>query len=186
MKKALEKTQTQTETKSVVVFQGENGGIELRSDQATNIWATQAEMSLIFDIGTQAITKHIKNIYLDKELAKASTCSKMEQVRIEGGREVKRNLETYNLDVIIAVGYRINSVKGTKFRQWATKTLKSYIVDGFAIQKNIIKNNLDMFLKEIKPLLPAGSILTSQQVLEVASIFSSTWLSLDQHYKIEK
>lgn len=75
-----------------------------------------------------------------KELTREATCSKKEQVQIEGGREVKRNLDFYNLDAIIAVGYRVNSKKATKFRQWAIKTLKEYITKGFVLNDDMLKN----------------------------------------------
>ena len=80
------------------------------------------------------------NIYEEEELTREATCSKKEQVQIEGGREVKRNLDFYNLDAIIAVGYRVNSKKATKFRQWATKTLKEYITKGFVLNDDMLKN----------------------------------------------
>lgn len=95
-------------------------------------WLTQRSMSELFHVNPQAITKHLNNIYEEEELERAATCSKMEQVRKEGNRRVKRNLEFYNLDAIIAVGYRVNSKQATRFRQWATKTLKEYITKGIS------------------------------------------------------
>ena len=103
-------------------------------------WVTQGAMAELFDVNSQAITKHLKNIYDDEELDKESTCSKMEQVRQEGKRNVKRKMDFYNLDAIIAVGYRVNSKKATRFRQWATKTLKEYITKGFVLNDDMLKN----------------------------------------------
>lgn len=103
-------------------------------------WLTQRSMSELFHVNPQAITKHLNNIYEEEELERAATCSKMEQVRKEGNRRVKRNLEFYNLDAIIAVGYRVNSKQATRFRQWATKTLKEYITKGFVINDELMKN----------------------------------------------
>lgn len=103
-------------------------------------WLTQKSMAELFDVNTQAITKHLSNIYTEDELDKTQTCSKMEQVQLEGAREVKRTLDFYNLDAIIAVGYRVNSKKATKFRQWATKTLKEYITKGFVLNDEMLKN----------------------------------------------
>ncbi len=103
-------------------------------------WVTQGAMAELFDVNSQAITKHLKNIYDDEELDKESTCSKMEQVRQEGNRNVKRKMDFYNLDAIIAVGYRVNSKKATRFRQWATKTLKEYITKGFVLNDDMLKN----------------------------------------------
>lgn len=82
------------------------------------LWLTQKAMAELFDVNSQAITKHLKNIFDEGELLKEATCSKMEQVQKEGERLVKRNVEFYNLDAIISVGYRVNSQKATKFRIW--------------------------------------------------------------------
>lgn len=103
-------------------------------------WLTQKAMAELFDVNTQAITKHLANIFEEGELDKDSTCSKMEQVQREGSRNVTRNLDFYNLDAIIAVGYRVNSKKATKFRQWATQTLKEYIQKGFVLNDDLMKN----------------------------------------------
>ena len=103
-------------------------------------WLTQKSMAELFDVNSQAVTKHLANIYEEGELEKDSTCSKMEQVQIEGTRSVTRHLDFYNLDAIIAVGYRVNSKKATKFRQWATKTLKEYIQKGFVLNDDMLKN----------------------------------------------
>ena len=103
-------------------------------------WLTQKAMAELFDVNSQAITKHLMNIFEEGELDKDSTCSKMEQVQKEGSRNVTRNLDFYNLDAIIAVGYRVNSKKATKFRQWATQTLKEYIQKGFVLNDDLMKN----------------------------------------------
>lgn len=103
-------------------------------------WLTTKAMAELFGVKTPAITKHLGNIYEEEELTRDATCSKMEQVQMEGDREVKRNLDFYNLDAIIAVGYRVNSKKATKFRQWATKTLKEYITKGFVLNDDMLKN----------------------------------------------
>ena len=103
-------------------------------------WLTQSAMAELFDVKTPAISKHLKNIYDEEELNRDSTISKMETVQIEGERQVKRTLDFYNLDAIIAVGYRVNSKKATRFRQWATKTLKEYIQKGFVLNDELMKN----------------------------------------------
>ena len=97
-------------------------------------------MAELFGVKTQAITKYLGNIYEEEELTREATCSKKEQVQFEGDHEVKRYLDFYNLDAIIAVGYRVNSKKATKFRQWATKTLKEYITKGFVLNDDMLKN----------------------------------------------
>lgn len=96
-------------------------------------------MSELFSVKTQAITKHINNIYSEGELLQESTCSKMEQVQIEGFRQTKRLINFYNLDMILAVGFRVRSTRGTQFRQWANTTLKEYLVKGFVIDSERLK-----------------------------------------------
>jgi hypothetical protein len=103
-------------------------------------WMTQKAMSELFDVNTPAINKHLKNIFDDEELLPDSTVSKMEIVQNEGGREVTRTPEFYSLDAIIAVGYRVNSKKATRFRQWATQTLKEYIQKGYLLNEDLLKN----------------------------------------------
>ncbi len=105
------------------------------------MWATQAQIGRLFDVKSQAITKHIKNIYSDGELEKLATCSKMEQVQNEGVRKVIRSIDYYNLDAIIAVGYRVNSKKATRFRIWATKVLHDYLVNGYALHKHQLRKS---------------------------------------------
>lgn len=103
-------------------------------------WLTQKAMAELFDVKTPAISKHLQNIYEEEELERDATVSKMETVQNEGGRSVRRVMDFYNLDAIIAVGYRVNSRKATRFRQWATKTLKEYIQKGFVINDEMMKN----------------------------------------------
>lgn len=105
-----------------------------------DFWLTQGAIAELFAVNPQAITKHLKNIYDEGELKKDGTCSKMEQVQKEGNRNVKRTLEFYSLDAIIAVGYRVNSKEATKFRIWSTKTLKEYIKKGFVLNDDLLKN----------------------------------------------
>lgn len=126
---------------NIILYETDDGKINvdvILKDET--IWLTQKSMAELFDVNSQAITKHLQNIYNDGELQKAGTCSKMEQVQKEGSRSVKRNIEFYNLDAIIAVGYRVNSKKATKFRIWATGVLKDYIIKGFKIDKERMKN----------------------------------------------
>lgn len=112
------------------------------------LWLTQKAMAELFDVNSQAITKHLKNIFDEGELSKDATCSKMEQVQKEGERLVKRNVEFYNLDAIISVGYRVNSQKATKFRIWATAILKEYIQKGFVLDDERLKQGNTVFSKD--------------------------------------
>ncbi|MCK5595271.1 virulence RhuM family protein, partial [bacterium] len=104
-----------------------------------NIWLTQKKMAELFGVNIPAISKHLNNIFEEGELQKEATVSILEIVQDENGRSVKRNLEFYNLDTIIAVGYRVNSKRATQFRIWATKTLKEYIIKGFAMDDERLK-----------------------------------------------
>ena len=103
-------------------------------------WLTQKAMAELFAVNVPAVSKHLQNIYEEGELERSSTVSKMETVQQEGERQVKRTVDYYNLDAIIAVGYRVNSKKATRFRQWATRTLKEYIQKGFVLNDELMKN----------------------------------------------
>lgn len=112
------------------------------------LWCTQRAMAELFGVGVPAISKHLNNIFEDKELQKEATVSKMEIVQVEGTREVKRTSEFYNLDAIIAVGYRVSSFKATRFRQWATKVLHEYIQKGFVMDDERLKQAKTAFGKD--------------------------------------
>ena len=103
-------------------------------------WLTQKAMAELFGVNVPAVSKHLQNIYEEGELERSSTVSKMETVQQEGERQVKRTVDHYNLDAIIAVGYRVNSKKATRFRQWATRTLKEYSQKGFVLNDDLMKN----------------------------------------------
>lgn len=125
-----------------------NGDLQIDvtiSPNEETVWLTQKQMAELFDVKSQAITRHLKNIYNDEELFKEATCSKMEQVQIEGNRKITRKVDFYNLDAIIAVGYRVNSKKATSFRRWATSILKDYMIKGYAVNQK----RLDVLNKTI-------------------------------------
>ena len=108
--------------------------------QNETFWLSQSGMAELFDCSTDNISLHLKNIYTEEELTPEATTEKISVVRQEGFRQVRRALDHYNLDAIIAVGYRVNSKKATRFRQWATKTLKEYIQKGFVLNDELMKN----------------------------------------------
>ena len=108
--------------------------------QDETFWLTQSGMAELFDCSTDNISLHLKNIYAEEEITPEATTEKISVVRQEGSRQVRRTLDHYNLDAIIAVGYRVNSKKATRFRQWATKTLKEYIQKGFVLNDEMLKN----------------------------------------------
>jgi len=120
----MKKNEIQNNQHSIVLYQNEDSNVCVNVYYRNEtFWLTQKAMAELFGVNTQAITKHLGNIYLEQELSKEATCSKMEQVQKEGNRQVKRTVEVYNLDMIISVGYRVNSQKATNFRIWATKIL---------------------------------------------------------------
>jgi len=173
--------------KEIIIYSYKNKDIKLSVDiDKETIWATQAEIAELFDVTPQNITLHFNNIFKDKELEIKATCKESLQVQIEGKREIKRIVKFYNLDAIIAVGYRINSAMGTNFRIWATKTLKEHITKGYTINKNRIAENYKKFLEtveNIKNLLPAGTVIENKDVVSLISLFADTWLSLDAYDK---
>ncbi|MCK4982477.1 MAG: virulence RhuM family protein [Victivallaceae bacterium] len=124
----------------IVLYTTADGKIKIDTVfQNETIWLSQAKMAELFNIDRSVITKHLSNIYSDEELEKEATCAKFAQVQIEGNREVSRKVEYYNLDAIIAVGYRVNSKRATQFRIWATNILKEYIIKGFAMDDERLK-----------------------------------------------
>jgi hypothetical protein len=124
----------------VLFYQTEDGQsrIEVRM-QAETVWLTQAAMAELFQTTPQNMTLHLKNIYEEKELSRESTCKDDLQVQKEGAREVGRSRKLYNLEAVIAVGYRVKSVRGTRFRQWATERLREYVVKGFTLDDERLK-----------------------------------------------
>lgn len=112
------------------------------------IWLTQKAMAELFGINIPAVSKHLQNIYDEGELRKDATVSKMETVQTEGERAVRRNVDYYNLDAIISVGYRVNSRRATQFRIWATGVLKEYITKGFALDDERLKQGKAAFEKD--------------------------------------
>lgn len=113
-----------------------------------NIWLTQARIADLFGIDRSVVTKHLQNIYKDGELIKGSTSAKIAQVQHEGARQVSREVEFYNLDAILSVGYRVNSRQATQFRIWATERLKEYIIKGFTMDDERLKNPNSIFGKD--------------------------------------
>src|SRR5690554_1803107 len=169
------------------IYQAENGAIALKIDaENETIWGTRMQMGDIFGVNPQAISKHLKNIYKDGELNKKATSSKMELVQNESGRIVKRTVDFYNLDAIISVGYRINSKQGTKFRQWATKTLRQHITKGYTINQKQLENNKKQFLQtlnDLKILTQNNHFVEAKDVLSLIQSFSNTFFTLENFDK---
>lgn len=144
MAKSLE---IRNSTAEFLIFQLENKeqGIEVIYADET-IWCTQKAMAALFDVGVPAISKHLVNIFETGELTEEATISKKEIVQQEGNREVKRQVVIYKLDAIIAVGYRVNSIRATQFRQWATNVLRQFAIRGYVLDKKRMENG--SFLSE--------------------------------------
>lgn len=154
------------------------------------IWLTQKSMGILFDTTPQNITIHLKNIFESGELEEAATCKEYLQVQMEGGREVSRKQKMYNLDVIISVGYRVNSTKATQFRIWATKTLKEYIIKGFVLDDNRLKQGEAVFGKDyFKELLErVRSIRASERRIyqQITDIFAECSIDYDPKAEVTK
>ena len=126
---------------SVIIYTDSDGKVTANVFFANDtFWMTQKTMAELFGVKIPAISKHLKNIYISGELNEEATISKMETVQPEGIREITRIIDVYNLDAAIAVGYRVNSIKATHFRIWATNTLREYIVKGFILNDHMLKN----------------------------------------------
>jgi death-on-curing family protein len=179
--------------KEIIIYKDKSGKISLDVKlKKETIWLTQKQIAILFDVNIPAISKHIKNIYKEKELDVKSTVSKMETVQVEGSRSIKRVIEMYNLDVTIAVGYRVNSKRATEFRIWATKTLKEHILKGYTINQKRIKELKNKQLEEFKEAV--GLIkktvetkrLSSDEnegLLRVITDYANTWATLQQYDK---
>ncbi len=146
-------------------------------------WLTQRTMAELFGVNIPAISKHLKNIYASGELQEGATFSKMETVQMEGERQVTRGIEVYNLDAAIAVGYRVNSVKATHFRIWATNTLREFIVKGFVLNDQMLKNGrsfgkdyFDELLEKIREIR-ASERRAYQKITDVFQECSSDYQS---------
>ncbi len=122
----------------IVIYQTKDGktSIDVKLEDET-VWLNQAQMAELFQTDRTSIVKHVNNIYKSEELEKDSTCAKIAQVQMEGNRTIKRHIIYYNLDMIISVGYRVNSMRGTQFRIWANKILKDYLIKGYAINQQV-------------------------------------------------
>ena len=133
----------------LVLYHSDEGEVSVNAYiKDETLWITQKSMAELFDVNVPDVSKHLSKIYEDGELDKEATVSKLEIVQNEGGRQVKRTPVFYNLDVIISVGYRVNSKKATKFRIWATKILKEYMIKGFVLDDDRLKQAKTVFGKD--------------------------------------
>lgn len=162
-----------------------DGELELKvSVNEETIWLTQKQLSELFGVTKQNISLHINNIFKDKELNTNSTVKFFLIVQKEGNREIQRNIEHYNLDMIISIGYRVNSITATKFRQWATSVLKNYIKNGYVINADKITNErfvnlendvniLKSQMNDVKSLIKNNTLETTQGIFYDGQIYDS-------------
>ncbi|MDE1975320.1 MAG: virulence RhuM family protein [Patescibacteria group bacterium] len=141
---------TNARDNQLVLYTDKRGDIELRADiEKDTIWATLDQISEVFGRDKSVISRHLKNIFASHELDRKATVAKNATVQSEGGRRVTRAVEYYNLDVILSVGYRVNSKQATKFRIWSTRVLRQYLVGGFNLDRNKLAVSTDK-LGEVK------------------------------------
>ena len=163
----------------IILYQPDNSiSIEVRMEAET-VWLNLNQMAMLFDRDKSVISRHIRNIYTEGELKKEATVAKNATVQMESGRQVMRQIEYYNLDVIISVGYRVKSLRGTQFRQWATNVLKEYLLKGYAINNRIeqleqrvakTEEKIDFFVRTQLP--PVEGVFYNGQIFD-AYVFAT-------------
>ena len=177
------------------IYQAPEGGIVFDVDvESETMWATQVQIAQLFGVDKTVISRHLKNIYKDEELEE--TCQKQDEIRKEGERQVRREVKRYNLDAIISVGYRVNSMKATKFRVWSNRILKDYITKGVVINQKQLERTPEMEaekkLDEIKTAMMIvervirGNELSSGEakgVIEIISKYTRSFQVIDEYLK---
>jgi len=153
------------ENNQIFIYQTPDGQttVDVIMDQDT-VWLDQEKISDLFQTDRSSITKHIKNIYKLSELSEEATCAKFAQVQTEGERRITRKISHYNLDMIISIGYRVNSIRGTQFRIWANQVLKEYLIKGYALNEKRLNDQHQQFeaLKQTVRLM--GNLLDKQEL----------------------
>lgn len=174
----------------LAIYQLQNGALELRTDKLQEtIWANKNQIATIFNIDRSVVSRHIKNIFNDAELNEKVVCAKFTHTTIHGAIEGKtqtNKVDYYNLDIVLAVGYRTNSAHAIRFRQWATSTLKKHIVEGFTINEKVIEKNKSLFLQtleDLKVLSQNNQNLETKDILSLIQSFSNTFFALDSYDK---
>ena len=181
----------------IVIYQSEDGNTRINVNlQGETVWLSQQQMSELFKTDRTSISRHIKNIYKTEELDKKSTCAFFAQVKDEGFRKVIRKIPYYNLDMIISVGYRVNSKRGTQFRIWANKILKEYLIKGYAINDKITQRKYEELSQLVRILgrtISSQPELSNKENLDLINVVTDYTYALDtldrydyQKLKIEK
>jgi hypothetical protein len=179
------KEQPNRNTGEILIYQNQDGNIKIdvRLEEET-VWLTQAQIALLFGKGRTTITEHIANVFSEGELEQNRTCRKFRLVQKEGTWEVEREVEHYNLDVIISVGYRVKSLQGTQFRIWATQRLKEYIVKGFTLNDDRFKSGSSMnYFNELQQRIREIRISKKFFYQKIKDIYTT---SIDYDSKDEK
>ena len=168
----------------VVIYQSKTGAIELRGDfRKETIWANLDQIAQVFDRDKSVISRHIHNIFREGELRRDSVVAFFATTAADGKTY---QVEYYNLDVIISVGYRVNSNNATSFRQWATKTLREHITKGYTLNRKQLAHHYEEFMKsvaDIQALLPEHMTIDPRYALDLVKEFAGTWVSLDAYDK---
>ena len=171
------------------VAEGKEQGIQVLYKDET-VWATQKAMALLFDCSADNIGLHLKNIYDSKELTKEATTEKISVVQQEGAREVRRNTLFYNLDAIISVGYRVNSIRATQFRQWCTYVIRQFSLRGYIIDKKRMANRhipmtMEDLAKRIDIILEAGGDAVLHDAGKVSAEFAKSFAEAEfEKYRV--
>ncbi|MBG12011.1 MAG: hypothetical protein CL553_02290 [Alcanivorax sp.] len=172
---------------SIVIYEDAEKTVEVRLDTTQEtVWLTQEQMTAVFDVQKAAVSKHLKNIYQDGELEREATVSILETVRSEGKRQVRRQIEHYNLDAIISVGYRVNSRRAVQFRQWATRTLREHLTRGWTLNHQRLEENareLEAALALVRKAAqsPALDTDSGRGLVDIVSRYAQTFLLLQRY-----
>ncbi len=175
----------QKNTSEIEIFTSKDGKTEIQVKlEGETVWLNQYQLEELFETDRTSITRHISSIYKSEELSKETTSAKIAQVQKEGNREVTRRINFYNLDVIIAVGYRVNSKRGTEFRIWANKILKEFLIKGFSINEKRLSQQNEQLRELQKSIKILGEILhhkelTSDESTGLLKIISEYAYALD-------
>jgi prophage maintenance system killer protein len=169
----------------ITIYQAENGAVEVRLEGET-VWLSQDQVAALFDVQKAAVSKHLKNIYASGELEPAATVSKMETVRQEGRRRVTRQIEYFNLDAVISVGYRVNSARATHFRHWATRLLREHLTQGYTLNRQRLETNareLEAALQLVRKAAQSPELLadTGRGLVDIVTRYAQTFLLLQRY-----
>ena len=166
----------------IIIYQTSDGQTELDVRlEDDSVWLSQSQLAQLLQVRPQNITMHIRNVYREGELERSATCKNFLQIQNEGGRLITRNIKFYNLDVIISVGYRVKSLRGTQFRIWANRVLKEYLIKGYAINRNAKQEQLDELKRTISVMsnVLAAKSVTKDEAVGLLKVISDYAYGLD-------